>query len=244
MSENKDHLWKAPEESADKLEDLVKGGSHPVGIDVGTSKVVVSRRGGKEVACQSQLNAFIPVPYSPVTERTIQQQSDIHYYRDGDEIVIFGSATERFANMFNAEARRPMADGLLNPKEKQAWPVLEAILQSLVPKPRSSSEVLAFSVPGRRAGAGVGAHLPRGEPAPALQLARLQGDGDQRGPGGDIRRARAAQLHGHRHLLRRRHVQRHARVPLDPVDHGLAREGGRLHRPLGGRSGRRARDSA
>ena len=125
----------------------MKTGSHPVGIDVGTSKVVVARRGGKDVACASQLNAFIPVPYSPVTERTIQQQNDIHYYRDGDELVIFGSATERFANMFNAEARRPMADGLLNPKEKQAWPVLEAILQSLVPKPRSSSEVLAFSVP-------------------------------------------------------------------------------------------------
>jgi actin-like ATPase involved in cell morphogenesis len=147
MTENKDHLWKQPEDAAEKIEDLVKGGSHPVGLDVGTSKVVVSRRGGKDVACASQLNAFIPVPYSPVTERTIQQQSDIHYYRDGDDLVIFGSATERFANMFNAEARRPMADGLLNPREKQAWPVLEAILQSLVPKPRSSSEVLAFSVP-------------------------------------------------------------------------------------------------
>ena len=147
MAETKDHLWKAPEDQPEKIEDLVKTGSHPVGIDVGTSKVVVARRGGKDVACASQLNAFIPVPYSPVTERTIQQQNDIHYYRDGDELVIFGSATERFANMFNAEARRPMADGLLNPKEKQAWPVLEAILQSLVPKPRSSSEVLAFSVP-------------------------------------------------------------------------------------------------
>jgi actin-like ATPase involved in cell morphogenesis len=147
MNENKDHLWKAPDEAAEKIEDLVKGGAHPIGIDVGTSKVVVARRGGKDVQCGSQLNAFIPVPYSPVTERTIQQQSDIHYYRDGEELVIFGSATERFANMFNAEARRPMADGLLNPKEKQAWPVLEAIVQSLVPKPRSSNEVLAFSVP-------------------------------------------------------------------------------------------------
>ena len=145
--DNKDHLWKSPEEAAEKIEDLVRTGSYPVGIDVGTSKVVVSRRGGKDVACQSQLNAFLPVPYSPVTERTIQQQSDIHYYRDGDQLVIFGSATERFANMFNADALRPMADGLLNPKEKQAWPVLEAILQSLVPKPRSANEVLAFSVP-------------------------------------------------------------------------------------------------
>jgi hypothetical protein len=147
MTENKDHLWRAPEEVADRIEDLVKTGAHPLGLDVGTSKVVASRRGGKDVACSTQLNAFIPVPYSPVTEKTIQQQSEIHYLRDGEEIVIFGSATERFANMFNAEACRPMADGLLNPKEKQAWPVLEAILQSLVPKPRAPGEVLAFSVP-------------------------------------------------------------------------------------------------
>ncbi len=147
MAENKDHLWKAPEDAPERLEDLVKAGSHPLGIDVGTSKVVVARRGSKDISCGTQLNAFIPVPYSPVTERTIQQQSDIHYFRDEEELVIFGSATERFANMFNAEARRPMADGLLNPKEKQAWPVLEAILQSLVPKPRSTNEVLAFSVP-------------------------------------------------------------------------------------------------
>jgi hypothetical protein len=147
MMENKDHLWKAPEESPERIEDLVRTGAHPLGLDVGTSKVVASRRGGKDVACSTQLNAFIPVPYSPVTERTIQQQSDIHYFRDAEDIVIFGSATERFANMFNAEAQRPMADGMLNPKERQAWPVLEAILQSLVPKPRSPSEVLAFSVP-------------------------------------------------------------------------------------------------
>jgi len=147
MAENKDHLWKAPEEAAEKIEDLVKTGAHPVGLDVGTSKVVASRRGGKDVACASQLNAFIPVPFSPVTEKTIQQQSDINYYRDGDEIIIYGSATERFANMFNAEARRPMADGLLNPRERQAWPVLEAILQSLLPKARAANEVLAFSVP-------------------------------------------------------------------------------------------------
>jgi len=146
MAESKDQLWKAAEAS-ERIEDLVKTGAHPIGLDVGTSKVVASRRGGKDVACATQLNAFIPVPHSPLTERTIQQQTDIHYFRDGDEIVIFGSATERFANMFNAEARRPMADGMINPQERQAWPVLEAILRSLVPKPRAANDVLAFSVP-------------------------------------------------------------------------------------------------
>jgi hypothetical protein len=147
MAETKDQLWKAQPGEPEPLEDLVKSGAHPVGLDVGTSKVVSARRGGKDVACAVQLNAFIPVPYSPVTERTIQQQTEIHHFRDGDEIVIFGSATERFANMFNAETRRTMADGLINPGEKLAWPVLEQILKTLVPRPRTASEVLAFSVP-------------------------------------------------------------------------------------------------
>jgi hypothetical protein len=147
MTETKDQLWKAQPGEPEPLEDLVRTGSHPVGLDVGTSKVVSARRGGKDVACAVQLNAFIPVPYSPVTERTIQQQSEIHHFRDGDDIVIYGSATERFANMFNAETRRTMADGLINPSEKLAWPVLEQILGTLVPKPQTASEILAFSVP-------------------------------------------------------------------------------------------------
>jgi hypothetical protein len=147
MAESKDQPWKTAEGAPEALEDLVRSSAQPIGLDVGTSKVVAARRGGRDVACTFQLNAFIPVPYSPVTERTIQQQADIHHFRDGEDILIFGSAAERFANMFNAEARRPMADGLINPKEKQAWPVLERILRSLVPKPQSPNEVLAFSVP-------------------------------------------------------------------------------------------------
>ncbi|MCG6925028.1 MAG: hypothetical protein LJF30_06925 [Acidobacteria bacterium] len=147
MAESKDHLWKAQDDAPEPLEDLVKTGAHPLGLDVGTSKVVAARRDSKDVACSFQLNAFIPVPYSPVTERTIAQQSEIHHFRDGGEIVIFGSATDRFANMFNAETRRTMADGLINPNEKLAWPVLEQILKTLVPKPTAANEVLAFSVP-------------------------------------------------------------------------------------------------
>ena len=138
MTESKDHLWKAQQDAPEPLEELVKTGAHPVGLDVGTSKVVSARQGAKDVSCAFQLNAFIPVPYSPVTERTIQQQKEIHHFRDGDEIVIFGSATDRFANMFNAETHRTMADGLINPGEKLAWPVLEQILRTLVPKPPTS----------------------------------------------------------------------------------------------------------
>ena len=106
-----------------------------MGIDVGHQQGRgLDARAARRSRRPAQLNAFIPVPYSPLHREHDPAQNDIAYYRDGDELVIYGTATERFANMFNAEVRRPMADGLLNPREKPAMPVLEAILQSLVPQ--------------------------------------------------------------------------------------------------------------
>lgn len=146
MDERKDHLWKVAQEAEERIEELDKAGAHPVGLDVGTSKIVSSRKKAKGIDSAWELNAFIPVPYSHFTE-TILGQNEIAYYRDGEDLVIFGSATEKFANMFNADVRRPMADGMLNPREKAAMPVLEAIIHMLVPKARSQGEILAFSVP-------------------------------------------------------------------------------------------------
>jgi len=136
-------------ENADELIDQLSSapqGNHPVGIDVGTSKIVSAWPHGNKVDTAAQLNAFIPVPYSKFTQRTLDQNA-ISYFQEGEELVIYGTATEKFANMFNANARRPMADGLINAKERAAMPVLEAIFEKLVPKSRVKDEVLAFSVP-------------------------------------------------------------------------------------------------
>jgi hypothetical protein len=146
MDERRDHLWKVAQEAEDRIEDLVRSGANPLGVDVGTSKIVAARKKGKDIEAASELNAFIPVPYSRFTE-TILGQNNIQYYREGDELIVFGTATDRFANMFNVDARRPMSRGILNPREKFAMPVIEAILQRVVPKARSAGEVLAFSVP-------------------------------------------------------------------------------------------------
>jgi hypothetical protein len=146
MEERKDHLWKVAQEVEERLDEMEKAGAAPAGIDVGTSKVVAARRRGKGIESAAQLNAFIPVPYSRFTE-SLLGQNEISYFREGDELVIFGTATEKFANMFNANVRRPMADGMINPKERMALPVLEAIIQTLLSKAKSQGEVLAFSVP-------------------------------------------------------------------------------------------------
>jgi hypothetical protein len=156
MDERKDHLWKVAQEAEERIDDLVKVGANPMGVDVGTSKIVSAWRKGREIESSSQLNAFIPVPYSRFTE-TILGQNEITYYREGDELIIYGTPTAKFANMFNVDHRRPMSDGLLNARERFAMPVLEAILNNLVPRARTQGEILAFSVPA--AGEGKGAEL-------------------------------------------------------------------------------------
>ncbi len=128
------------------------GGAHNTstrtrfGLDVGTSKVVSAKGDSSKADTGAQLNAFFIVPYSSLHESTLQQ-SRVNFYREGDELVIYGSDAEKFAHMFNAEVRRPMAKGILNPAEHAATHVLETILGSLIPTARSSGEMLAFSVP-------------------------------------------------------------------------------------------------
>src|SRR6476469_1450880 len=97
--ERKDHLWKAVADGDQRMQDIDAPGS-PVGLDVGTSKIVAARRRGKsqEIQTANQLNAFIPVPYSKFTQRTLDQ-NQVAYLHEGDELVIYGSATEKFANM-------------------------------------------------------------------------------------------------------------------------------------------------
>jgi actin-like ATPase involved in cell morphogenesis len=147
MADKRTDLTSVAEDAAERIELLMSNPvGNPVGLDVGTSKIVVSWPQGRGVETKSELNAFIPVPFSKFTQRTLDQQA-VSYFQEGDELVIYGNSTEKFANMFNANARRPMADGLLNPREKMAMPVIEAIFERMVPKARTQGEPLAFSVP-------------------------------------------------------------------------------------------------
>lgn len=124
-----------------------------IGLDVGTSKVVTARGDSAKSATSTQLNAFFVVPYSSLHETTLQQNR-VPFFREGEELVVYGSAAEKFAHMFNAECRRPMAKGILNPGEPAATHVLETLLSTLVPVARAPGELLAFSVPAASAETG------------------------------------------------------------------------------------------
>ena len=130
-----------------KPESVVPSTEGRIGLDVGTSKILVARRTERGLEASVEVNAFIPLPYSRITEN-ILLQNKVHYYQDNGHFYVYGNSAEKFASLFNAETRRPMSRGLINPHEPSALTLIKVIIQGLVKKPKSGEELICFSVPG------------------------------------------------------------------------------------------------
>ncbi|MFL6276404.1 MAG: HU family DNA-binding protein [Blastocatellia bacterium] len=124
-----------------------------LGLDVGTSRLVMASGSATQIKSKAELNAFITVPYSKFTENILKQNKVSYQLNGGSTLQIFGNEAARFANVFNTEVRRPMMDGTLNPTEEYSLSVMQAIIQQLVKKTKHG-ETLRFSVPGALRGSG------------------------------------------------------------------------------------------
>ena len=55
--------------------------SETIGLDVGTSRIVTARQINNEIKYNTQLNAFITIPYSRMTENVLQKEAVPHTCR-------------------------------------------------------------------------------------------------------------------------------------------------------------------
>jgi len=123
----------------------------PIGLDVGTSRIVAARvtgsgAGTRGYKYESQLNAFVTLPYSKLTESLLVAEKVFHSVR-GDDIVVIGEDAQRFAEVFHVETRRPMANGLLNPQEPHSLPVVRSLIARLIGTANAGGQKVFFSVP-------------------------------------------------------------------------------------------------
>jgi len=118
----------------------------PLGLDVGTSRIVVARAGEKKYHYDSQLNAFITLPYSKLAENLLQRE-EVFHEAEGPDIVVAGNEAQRFAEIFHVETRRPMWNGMLNPHEPHSLAVIRRIIGRLVGKAAEEGQKVFFSVP-------------------------------------------------------------------------------------------------
>jgi hypothetical protein len=119
----------------------------PVGLDIGTSHIVMAQNKGKNIHTVKQLNAFFTIPYSKFTKK-ILVENEVTFFEKNDMFYILGYSAENFANMFNTDTRRTMEKGLLSAREDEGITVLQAIIMTLINKPKNPGEVICFSMPG------------------------------------------------------------------------------------------------
>lgn len=116
-----------------------------LGLDVGTSRICLAQRLDEEFQYETQLNAFVTIPYSKMTENVFLKE-EVPHTINGPEMVVHGNESERFADLLNVETRRTMDKGVLNPAEPDSLNMLRKILESMV-CPTDQKEKLCFTVP-------------------------------------------------------------------------------------------------
>jgi len=120
--------------------------TEPLGLDVGTNRIVVARDAGKRYEYEAQLNAFLTLPYSKLAENLLQREGVLHEVQ-GAEIVVTGNDAEKFAEIFHVETRRPMRKGVINPDEPHSLAVLRHIITKLLGRAAVDGQKIFFSVP-------------------------------------------------------------------------------------------------
>jgi len=123
-----------------------------IGLDVGTSRIVAAYREDKGIQSDTQLNAFVTIPFSKLTQSVLKKERIPHIVQDS-EITVYGDESERFANLFHKETRRPMLRGVLNPDENGSMALVREIVRLVTGHEQGDGQRLCFSVPAALIGA-------------------------------------------------------------------------------------------
>jgi hypothetical protein len=117
-----------------------------IGLDVGTSRVVLAQRAGDEYQYESQLNSFVNIPFSKITASVLEKEGIPHTVQ-GMDIIVHGNESEKFAELMNTELRRTMTRGTLDAKEPESLNLIREIITSLTGSAVGQTNKICFTVP-------------------------------------------------------------------------------------------------
>lgn len=114
-----------------------------IGLDVGTGNLIAAEGSGVTV----ERNSFLTISKDKSTKRQLKRMN-IPYVEIDNNLHLVGLASFEYANIFNNEdLRRPMKDGLLNPTEQDALPIMRHLIGSLIGSTKTE-EIVVYSIPG------------------------------------------------------------------------------------------------
>jgi hypothetical protein len=119
------------------------------GLDVGTANLLAAQQDAHgNVLVKSQRNAFIDIEQNDFT-RNMLTRMGVQYVILSGKMIVIGDPAFDLANIYNRETRRPMADGMISPKEADAMPIEKLLVDRLLGPPQKKGEICYFSIPGK-----------------------------------------------------------------------------------------------
>ena len=116
------------------------------GLDIGTMNIICAEKEGDDIVFMQQRNAFMKLDSSDLTKNMLDT-SKVLYIEENGEISLLGEDAFKFATIFEKDARRPMSQGIISPKEKEAIPIMKLIVENVLKEPKNNNEILYISTP-------------------------------------------------------------------------------------------------
>ena len=121
-----------------------------LGMDIGTMFVVGARPGAGGTAQISKVrDCFVLIKGNKFNQRMYTNNKDIHWmpWENGD-IALVGDSALNYANSapMALEVRRPLSKGILNKDERDAFPMLRAIVESVAGRAQGPG-ICTLSIP-------------------------------------------------------------------------------------------------
>jgi len=115
------------------------------GLDCGTSYYITAT----EDSIKKQRNVFLTVDGDAAQVKRMLKRQSIPFVEKAGKVHIVGQHAFNYAQIFSTtELKRPMQSGLLNPQERDALPVLNAIVGELLGKAKGK-ETCVYCVPAK-----------------------------------------------------------------------------------------------
>ena len=116
------------------------------GLDVGTAFLAVAEKGdNNELNIRSIRDAFIDLEQGDFVDSMLSQ-TGVNYIKRNETIYVVGDEAIELSSVFNKAARRPLAKGVINPKDKESLVIIKILLEKLI---GSGSGNIYYSVPAK-----------------------------------------------------------------------------------------------
>ncbi len=121
-----------------------------IGFDVGTYNLVsCSRNSEGDLVYNKEVNAFVEVSLEKPFVFNMMKKSGVPLIErtDANMAYALGEAAINMAYTLNCDLKRPMKDGCVNPKEKDAFQIMNIMIHSLIPELKHDKTILYYTVP-------------------------------------------------------------------------------------------------